>query len=58
MMMQANQNVFLNESMIASNFQNFPPSDGVLSTMELSNILAGKTLIIHFSFYLIIYLFT
>lgn len=41
MMMQANQGLFLNESMMASNFPNFPPSDGVL-TNELTNILSGK----------------
>nr|CAI5854489.1 unnamed protein product [Callosobruchus analis] len=40
MMMQANQGLFLNESMMASNFQNFPPSDGVLTNIELANILA------------------
>ncbi|KAJ8959121.1 hypothetical protein NQ318_022378 [Aromia moschata] len=40
MMMQGNQGMFLNESMIASNFQNFPPSDGVLTNMELTNILS------------------
>nr|CAH7762878.1 unnamed protein product [Callosobruchus chinensis] len=40
MMMQANQGMFLNESMMASNFQNFPPSDGVLTNIELANILA------------------
>uniref|UniRef100_A0A6P7G505 Mediator of RNA polymerase II transcription subunit 1 n=2 Tax=Diabrotica virgifera virgifera TaxID=50390 RepID=A0A6P7G505_DIAVI len=40
MMMQASQGMFLNESMMASNFQNFPPSDGVLTTLELTNILS------------------
>lgn len=45
MMMQAaaatGQTMFLNESMMASNFPNFPPSDGVLTSMELTNILSG-----------------
>lgn len=45
MMMQANQGLFLNESMMASNFPNFPPSDGVL-TNELTKILSGKMKII------------
>ncbi|CAH1971867.1 unnamed protein product [Acanthoscelides obtectus] len=40
MMMQANQGMFLNESIMASNFQNFPPSDGVLTNIELANILS------------------
>ncbi|CAG9858605.1 unnamed protein product [Phyllotreta striolata] len=39
-MMQASQEIFLNQSMMASNFQNFPPSDGVLTTLELTNILS------------------
>lgn len=46
MMMQAaavaGQGMFLNESMMASNFPNFPPSDGVLTNMELTNILSGE----------------
>ncbi|KAG5890718.1 hypothetical protein JTB14_026024 [Gonioctena quinquepunctata] len=42
MMMQASQNMFLSESM-ASNFQNFPPSDGVLANMELTNILSDPS---------------
>ncbi|XP_030751629.1 mediator of RNA polymerase II transcription subunit 1 isoform X2 [Sitophilus oryzae] len=29
------------ESMMASNFQNFPPSDGVLTNIELTSILSG-----------------
>lgn len=45
MMMQANQNLFLNESMMASNFPNFPPSDGVL-TNELTSIISGKSYLI------------
>ncbi|KAJ8972689.1 hypothetical protein NQ317_001710 [Molorchus minor] len=43
MMMQASQGMFLNESMMASNFQSFPPSDGVLTNMELTNILSDTT---------------
>ncbi|XP_057655941.1 mediator of RNA polymerase II transcription subunit 1 [Diorhabda carinulata] len=40
MMMQASQDMFLNETMMSSNFPNFPPSDGVLTTLELTNILS------------------
>lgn len=40
MMMQASQDMFLNETMMNSNFPNFPPSDGVLTTLELTNILS------------------
>ncbi|KAJ8922927.1 hypothetical protein NQ315_001471 [Exocentrus adspersus] len=36
----AGQGMFLNETMMASNFPNFPPSDGVL---ELTNILSDTT---------------
>lgn len=32
-----------NETMMASNFQNIPPSDRVLSNIELANILSGKS---------------
>ncbi|XP_074040881.1 mediator complex subunit 1 [Leptinotarsa decemlineata] len=42
MMMQASQSMFLSESM-ASNFQNFPPSEGVLANMELTNILSDTS---------------
>jgi mediator of RNA polymerase II transcription subunit 1 len=43
MMMQGHQGMFLNESMMASaNFQNFQSSEGVLSSIELTNILSGS----------------
>ncbi|EFA08558.1 mediator of RNA polymerase II transcription subunit 1 [Tribolium castaneum] len=42
MMMQSHQGMFLNESMIASaNFPNFQTSENMLTSMELTNILAG-----------------
>lgn len=43
MMMQGHQGMFLNESMMANaNFQNFQTSDGMLSSIELTNILSGN----------------
>lgn len=44
MMMQGHQGMFLNESVLANaNFSNFPPSEGVLSNMELLSSFGDKS---------------